>query len=81
MSCGKPVLCSRVCDNPYIVEDGGNGMMFNPLDEEDIAQSIIKMCKLSEEQRASMGRRSRKIAEEKFSVETFVNQYINLIEA
>ena len=81
MSCGKPVLCSRICDNPHIVEDGENGLMFNPMDEDEMAQTIIKMCKLSKDQRAAMGRRSREIAEEKFSSKTFVEKYIQLIEA
>ncbi len=81
MSCGKPILCSRVCDNPHIVEDGENGMMFNPKNEAEMAQAIIKMCRLSNEQRAAMGRRSREIAEEKFSSESFVKQYVQLIEA
>jgi glycosyltransferase involved in cell wall biosynthesis len=81
MSCGKPILCSRVCDNPHIVEDDANGMMFNPVDEDEMARIIIKMCKLSEEQRAAMGKRSREIAEEKFSSKAFVEKYTQLIEA
>lgn len=81
MSCGKAVLCSRVCDNPHIVEDGENGMMFNPKNKDEMAQTIIKMCKLSNEQRAAMGMRSREIAEERFSSKTFVEKYIQLIEA
>lgn len=30
MACGKPILCSNVCDNPFIVEDGVNGFLFKP---------------------------------------------------
>ena len=42
MSCGLPVLCSNVCDNPMIVENNKNGLLFNPLDVDDIADKIIK---------------------------------------
>ena len=30
MSCGKPILCSNVCDNSSIVDNEVNGLLFNP---------------------------------------------------
>ena len=80
MSCGKPVLCSRICDNPFIVEEGKNGLMFNPLDIDDIVEKIVMLCRKSQQQRLTMGIRSREIAEEKFSEIAFVDKYIKLIE-
>ena len=80
MSCGKPILCSNVCDNPYIVQDEVNGFLFNPLDEEDMVKKINKMITLPQEDRDKMGIKSREIAEVLFSEETFVNKYIKLIE-
>lgn len=80
MSCGKPVVCSRVCDNPHIVEDGKNGLMFNPLDANDMAKAILEMSRLSEKQRQDMGVRSREIAVNNFSMEAFVDKYIKMIE-
>lgn len=80
MSCGKPILCSNVCDNPYIVQDEINGFLFNPLDEDDMVKKINKMILLPQEEREKMGRKSREIAEVLFSEETFVNKYIGLIE-
>lgn len=80
MSCGKPVLCSRICDNPYIVEDNVNGMMFNPNDVQDMVKAITTMCELPEGKRLEMGVKSRKIAETKFSEDAFIDKYINLIE-
>lgn len=78
MSCGKPILCSKVCDNPYIVQDGVNGFLFNPLDEDDMVKKINKMISLSHEARAEMGRKSREIAVSLLSEESFVNKYIDL---
>lgn len=80
MSCGKPILCSNVCDNPYIVQDEVNGFLFNPLDEEDMVKKINKMISLPQDDRDKMGIKSREIAEVLFSEETFVNKYIGLIE-
>jgi len=80
MSCGKPVLCSRVCDNPRIVEEGRNGFLFDPKDVDDIYKSIVSFVKLPESQKNAMGMNSRIIAEEKFSPDVFVEKYIKLIE-
>lgn len=81
MSCGKPVLCSRVCDNPQIVNEGKNGIMFNPEDANDMGAAILRLLSLSEAERDVMGRLSRKLAEERFSEEVFVEKYIHLIES
>ena len=81
MSCGKPVLCSSVSDNPTIVEDDVNGFLFDPQNEDDMLVKIERMLNLPREQRERMGRKSREIAEKKFSAETFVNKYLEIIEA
>lgn len=80
MSCGKPVLCSNVCDNSTIVEDGVNGYLFDPYNIMDIVQAFRKVYSLSANQREEMGAKSREMAVVKFSKETFVNKYIKLIE-
>ena len=81
MSCGKPIICSNICDNPLIVENGKNGFLFNPNDVEDISKCITKAYKMSLEKRNEMGAASRKIAEEKFSEAAFIAKYIKLIES
>lgn len=80
MSCGKPVLCSNVCDNSTIVEDGVNGYLFDPYNIMDIVQAFRKVYSLSTNQREEMGTKSREMAVVKFSKKTFVNKYIKLIE-
>ena len=78
--CGKPVLCSNVCDNSTIVEDGVNGYLFDPYNIMDIVQAFRKVYSLSTNQREEMGTKSREMAVVKFSKKTFVNKYIKLIE-
>ena len=81
MSCGKPIICSNVCDNPKIVENGKNGYLFNPYDVEDMEKCIIRICEMSQEKRKEMGIVSRTLAEQKFSEQAFVDKYIKLIES
>lgn len=81
MSCGKPIICSRVCDNPYIVRENENGIFFNPNDVEDMARQIEKICSMSKEELNNWGKRSREIGEHLFSKEAFVQKYIKLIES
>ena len=61
--------------------EGVNGLLFNPHDENDMRSKIEKMLCLTTEQRNQMGRKSREIAEEKFSTESFVHKYMEIIGA
>lgn len=79
--CGKPVVASDVADNSIMVHDGENGYLFDPTNEESIVDAFIKLLNLSDEQLTNMGFRSRRIAEELFDKEKFVNSYIKLIES
>lgn len=81
MSCGKPIICSRVCDNPHIVQDGRNGLFFNPTDVKSIYKGLKQIIDLSKEERSVWGNESRKIAETLFSESAFVQKYIKLIES
>ncbi len=78
MSCGLPVLCSRVGDNPRLVEEGKNGYLFPPDEVEKIADSIIRFCECSQEKKIEMGQYSRRIAVQRFSGEKFVSQYMEI---
>ena len=80
MSCGKPIACSRVCDNPRIVSEGVNGLLFDQTNPEDMADKLQEMLLMPIEQRIEWGKQSRNIALEKFSRDTFVDKYIALIE-
>ena len=79
MCCAKPILCSNVCDNPTIVKEGVNGLMFNPYDFMDMANTIIKFCNMSCVERIELGRKGREMAESTFSESVFVNNYLSLI--
>jgi glycosyltransferase involved in cell wall biosynthesis len=80
MSCGKPIACSRVCDNTYIVKEGENALMFDNTNVKDIADKLEQICSMSKDDLCKWGHRSREIAEEILSMDAFVNKYIKLIE-
>ena len=79
MSCGLPVICSNVYENPYIVEEGVNGFLFNPEKAEDIANIVRQILSLSPEERRQMGKRNRQLCLERNTEETFFKSYVELI--
>lgn len=79
MACGLPIICSDVCDNSQIIEDGVNGYLFDPLDSNSIAIGIEKVVARMSVDRVQMGLESRRIAEEKFSQALFIKRYKGII--
>lgn len=80
MSCGLPILCSNVYENPYIVEEGVNGFLFDPKKPEAIADAINKMANLTHEERLEMGKRNRQLCLKRNTEEAFLKSYVELIE-
>lgn len=80
MSCGLPVLCSAVCDNPNITKHGANGFLFNPLNVDEMADAMEKMFSLPADELNRMGDVSRGLSVDLFTSENFVQKYIKLIE-
>lgn len=80
MACGLPVVCSDVCDNGRYVEEGKNGFLFNPHDNQSIVAALERMLNTGEQVYAGMCKESRNRAEEMLSEKKFVESYIKLIE-
>lgn len=79
MSCGLPVACGNVCDNPMIIENGKNGLLFDPLSVDDIAEKMKRLILMPIAERQIMGIHSRNLALKKFSSEEFADKYEALI--
>lgn len=79
MSCGLPILCGDICDNNYIVDNGVNGFLFNPLDEDDMTSAFLKFYNLTYQEKQVMGERSRELALKRFSSNLFVDKYIQIL--
>ncbi len=80
MSCGRPIICSDVCDNHIYVNDKENGFLFNPYDVKAIADAIKKALRLTNIEYSHMCKQSRKRAERLLSEKTFLDKYIKIIE-
>lgn len=80
MSCGLPVACSNVCDNPYIVNERENGFLFDPASPESIAGAISSLLAMSDSQYADMAAANRERALSLFSKSTFLNKYLELLK-
>lgn len=81
ISSGKPMLVSDVSDNSVMVHDGVNGFLFNPTNIDSICNAFSRFLSLTMEERQKMSMESRRIAEELFDKDLFVQQYIDLIES
>ncbi len=80
MSCGKPITCSKVCDNPHIVQENVNALMFDPQDVSSIYTVLKQMIEMPKSKLLEWGKSSRVISETLFSKEAFVEKYIKLLE-
>ena len=78
MSCGLPVIATDVCDNGRIVRHEENGYLIPSGDTKELAHRLLQFVKLSPIQRKAMGDKSRSIALNLFSKESFVKEYIKL---
>jgi len=78
ISCGKPVLCSDVADNSVMVHHGVNGFLFDPFNIESIVSSFEEFFNLSREDVDNMCFNSRRIAEDLFDINKYVESYIAL---
>lgn len=78
MSCGLPVVCSRVCEIPNIVKDNENGFLFDPKNVDSIVKALKKVLLLSPAQRLEMGLKNRDKIINNNSIDKFVDKYIEL---
>lgn len=79
MSCGLPVVCSKVSDIPQIIIDGENGLLFDPQNINEMVDVIQQYLELPQTMKEKMGIKSREIAVELFSKEKFLNDYLVLL--
>lgn len=79
MSCGLPIICSDVCDNSFLVEDGINGFLFNPYDINDMALSIKKIISMSSTKYQEISIINRRKAESDLSFDSFIGKYERII--
>jgi glycosyltransferase involved in cell wall biosynthesis len=74
---GKPVIGSRIGGIPEQIEDGVNGLLFEPGNVKDLAEKIDYLSS-HPDLIVKMGKNARKIAEEKYSMDIHYRQTMDL---
>lgn len=80
MSCGLPVIASRVSDIPAITNDGACGFLINYNSPVDIAAKMHKIMQLSIEERVVLGKIGRKLIQTNYSKHSTFESYKRLID-
>ncbi len=74
---GLPVIASRIGSLSEIIEDGVNGLLFNPGDAEDLAKKV-RWASTHKEEMRRMGLNARQIYEEKYSPDINYRQLLKI---
>jgi glycosyltransferase involved in cell wall biosynthesis len=77
---GRPVIATDVPGCRQVVEDAVNGYLCNPRDSKDLAEKMLKMICLSNEERRAMGRAGRLKMEQEFDERIVITRYLEVIE-
>jgi glycosyltransferase involved in cell wall biosynthesis len=80
MASGKPLIGSNVGGIPMQIKDGWNGFLVEPGNEKQLAEKIGYLIE-NEEERAMMGKNSRKLAKEEFDWEKIAEKYLRVYES
>ena len=80
MSCGKPVIATNCCSLPEVVGDGVAGILC-PLNDIQAFSCACRKLAEDRETRRLLGRRARERAEQFFSEERIIPQYVALYES
>jgi glycosyltransferase involved in cell wall biosynthesis len=76
---GKPVIGSRIGGIPELIEDGVNGLLFEPANVEDLAEKI-KYLYHHPLLAQKMGISARKKVEEKYSEEEYYKKLLGIYD-
>lgn len=63
MSASKPVVLANALALPHLVKEGENGYLFEPDDENDLSDKLLRVLSASEEERRRMGEVSHRMVQ------------------
>jgi glycosyltransferase involved in cell wall biosynthesis len=80
MAMGKAVICSRTQGQVDLVQEGVTGLYVPPGDPAALRDAILKLWN-TPELAAQMGRNARSVVEEGFTLDQFVGDMKNIVQA
>ncbi len=75
MANGKPILLGVHGDSADIIRKSKGGIVVKPEDPDSIAQGVLKLCEMSEEERRLMGDNAKKYYQEYLSMDAGVRNF------
>ncbi len=78
MALGKPVIGSNIEGIPDLIKDGQNGFLFEKGDSGKLAEKL-RILLNNKDLAKKMGQKGRKIVEQRFSNQKYINSYIRMI--
>jgi glycosyltransferase involved in cell wall biosynthesis len=81
LSTGLPVILSDVLDHPMLVEEGSEGFLFDADSADNLCVAIETFYKLDNDTYIKLQKNAVTKAKKLFSLKSYIDSYINLIEA
>ena len=79
-SMAKPIITTDTPGCRDVVDDGVNGFLCKVKDSKDLADKMVKMLKLSEEERIKMGKAGREKIIKEFDEKIVIEKYLKAIK-
>jgi len=80
MACGKPVVATATGIVPELGLDGASGIMVPTNDAAELAQAIVKLLRLGEEDKQRIARRNRELVESSFSLPVWADNVVQFYD-
>ncbi|OUS12717.1 hypothetical protein A9Q89_04765 [Gammaproteobacteria bacterium 53_120_T64] len=80
MAAGVPVVASRICGIPYMIQDGKTGFLVDQNDNDDITDRLIKVL-LESVTSCAMSEQSREVALSRFHVQAVAKKTVETYRA
>jgi len=77
---GTPVVASNVGGIPYQIDDGRNGFLIEPLDNEGFAERIIQVLQNPDEARA-IGEKAKEKVRKEFLITRLLSDYLDMLNS
>ena len=80
-SCSRALIASRIPGCTDVVDDGINGLLFEPGNAQDLARAIRQFLSLTDAEKAAMGKKGRQKVENCFDRRIVIRKYLSEFQA